>query len=781
MPSLIKEKRLEYCAGIFSLLYIVKSLRRKNVESISFEESVEYLEALLKPGEKKICKLGEIIFCKEGLTVGKTTFPRSQTWKVVSVIDMDNGDYQIAPYSFPNAKNYKIIKNINDFTSFYYETQSLPVLQFRQKYENLLIILVIYLCFLNCLQIVIDIDIKFMSLFKNDGKFMTLLLSAIRHTKHLFDNLDISSTSATPPPSDFWYTLFGKAAVEIPGSGLKGIIAEVHKIILEKVFSTETNVFDGLFNQRFAREFSNKVTSTMVMFAQSKIQNYSKEEDYYTRVVNEEEENPKKLTTFFKKMDSSKIPSLPLKLVFNYKSGGGGKQIGGGSSKPIDLFQLTCNLFDIQPDAMLTIIKKNFNKSMSKFDFTDSSLKLDTQKLTGLSLEEKKTLEPTLFTRLRRRIGFVANGGSKRKYTKKMYKGGLWPLAAVVAAKLGTIAYVAAGTMLPAGVVATGGGVSTIGGIGVIQVMVVGGSSVVAAPILLTAGGILALGGSAYYYLSGGNSSPVLNTEGQEEINEEINKNLESLRQANVLTQEEIDRIKYELENTTPMEQYGPNLAMTQAERAAAAEKVAARQNFAKFVKRAEANPTSHVPHWSELGKTPAELAARQNFDQALIRAQNQANNPVSNNPQWGPELAMNNIPQEYSELGPQANAGNSNALITIGLIGFLVAALGAGIYYATTKQSNRRSQVIKDDVNARAAAAATVERDVSAEIMRYARNQQRGRNKTQLGVLNDVQEIDVREQGKEKVLLKPERVLLSNSPRIGGSKRRTRKNRRYK
>jgi hypothetical protein len=482
MPPILEEKKVEYSALIVALLYIVKTLRNKEITRIEFSESLDYYH-----------------------------------------------------YLDPNFK-----KTDDSFD----ETNVLDILEFRNKYENQFIITIIYLCFLNCIHIVgSNIDSSIYEIFNNAEFFLLLIRVSIKKTQGLFTNLQ------APQHSSLWNSILSFVNINQTLTGLyadlKGIIVKVHSIIFKEILLskiTDDYIINLLFTSKTATptdnitNFSNHVNEIMKYFAISKIKNESAEQN---KPVTEE------IIKTYKKMNKFLFPMFPNKMKFVYGSSGG-KITGGGSSEIINIFELTCNTFNINHTKMLPFIKKLYNESIS---YRNNGLTSKQPLITGLTSNERKALQPNVFNNFSTRRISTYSGG-KRKSMKK-YRGGvvvagavaglsLAPGAAVYVTTASLNAFTAAGGT---GLVAAGG-ISTLNGASVTLVTVgTAGVSAVAAPLLLVAGAVLV--GVTVYSFSG--TSKTQQEQQQEQEQEQEQPRLgqkDTLEQEQTLEQENKQRLE---------------------------------------------------------------------------------------------------------------------------------------------------------------------------------------------------------------------------------------------
>ena len=141
MRTFVENNSENICTLIFSLIYLVKSLRNNNIKQVEYTKSIDYTDPYFK---NKIYTNGDIIYIKnwenwdENL---KKKYSRNQKWQIIKFFDEDGIiSYQILPYFenkfFSNEKMFIIITSdrILPIDSDGKFTDNID--NFREKYEN---------------------------------------------------------------------------------------------------------------------------------------------------------------------------------------------------------------------------------------------------------------------------------------------------------------------------------------------------------------------------------------------------------------------------------------------------------------------------------------------------------------------------------------------------------------------------------------------------------------------------------------------------------------------
>ena len=193
MSSFIEVNKLNNYDFIFSLLYMVRTIRNPNINNVTYLENLSYVN---KNFNKKIYKNGDIIYIKSWNTWDeslKKKYKSNQKWIIVYFYDKNNEfSYDIQPYFEKSiiSDNTKI--NIDSDRVLIVDEEQITtnILEFRKKYENSFLIIMLYLCFLNCLTILSEENNHiFRILFKSPEIFLKIFEKNINTNSYLFENL----------------------------------------------------------------------------------------------------------------------------------------------------------------------------------------------------------------------------------------------------------------------------------------------------------------------------------------------------------------------------------------------------------------------------------------------------------------------------------------------------------------------------------------------------------------------------------------------------------------
>ncbi len=77
----------EICSVIFSILFLVKSLRNSNITTITYKTDVQYSD---KENSHNIYRNNSIIYIKNWNTLGNKKYKSSQKWQIVNVDENNN-------------------------------------------------------------------------------------------------------------------------------------------------------------------------------------------------------------------------------------------------------------------------------------------------------------------------------------------------------------------------------------------------------------------------------------------------------------------------------------------------------------------------------------------------------------------------------------------------------------------------------------------------------------------------------------------------------------------
>lgn len=519
MPSFIEKNSTNCCSLIFSIIYIIKSLRNTNIKTVEYTKSIEYLDTNFT---KKVYKNGQIIYIKNWINWDDKLakkYSEKQKWIIVGLEDFDKTYYyEIQPFIENSISNLPKTKIQADRILYYpEENESTDINTFREKYENSLILAVIYLCFLNCIPIIQKNNVRILNtIFQVENLFLKLFQKFININSSYFIDLNFDSTNVLP--------------------SINNIIKNIHINILNFFIIENTNVICDAFSNK---DLSTKIQSTVINFTSKYKVEFYKKENYNNTQLNTN------LSTFFKKYNSNSLPDFPSTFKFKYIKPYGKDSVK--ESNTINLFNLLCSTFDINSDSMLSVLRYNYDAITDSIYSNLTTPNLNSNIKSNLYSELLVSEKPqNIINQNEIKVG-VDGGGkknkSKRKHnkknnynkknnTKKIYRGGIWGVAAIAAANAGAIAYVAAAdavALIASGaVIATGTGAAIIGGVAVVQVAVAApvaavpigaiaataigaAATLTAAPILASIAVITGVGLGLNYMFTGSNNAYTLN------------------------------------------------------------------------------------------------------------------------------------------------------------------------------------------------------------------------------------------------------------------------------
>jgi hypothetical protein len=399
---------------VFSILYLVKSLRNADITNITYIENVDYNDSNF---QKKIFMVNEIIYVTGG---GIRGFKDNQKWRVLQFYD-NNGvySYDIEPYN-ENGTPTQIKQLITPdrMRSIDEDKTTVTSFVFREKYENKFLLCVIYLCFVYCFSLMTE-DIK--DSLMGTSEFNKLMKTVISENMYLFNDLSFSENL--------------KEKIEL-------IMVTIQKSIL-KQFNIDSDKLIGLMN------YDPKKLMTLLG-------------NYKLKFTNTKNTNNTTLKTdlynYYESCDIFKLPELPTDFQVLYNT--------NTKSNNINLFNILCTAFHIEPDAMLSVARYNLNNTLNDINNFNSN---KSTSLTGLKMEEimKEKVEiPNVFNK-----ALTMRAGKKKirktKNNKKKYKGGVVLVSMIGSAALGTTFYIAAAdyaAFVAAGYVSVGSGLTYFAG-----------------------------------------------------------------------------------------------------------------------------------------------------------------------------------------------------------------------------------------------------------------------------------------------------------------------------
>jgi len=647
--SPLRKNRSKACAFICSLLYTLKIIRNRSLSSqVEFSESLKYSSDLFQAIYHY--NVGDVVYLQGRKHIDKK-------YKIITVIgEVPDESYEVELFSEDTvfSSTTKFIIQRVDIKQIYSKTTTVSIIEFREKYENLFIFGVIFLCFLNCLQIALEEDPKFHRWLTDldyiDPLFKRIKVSIKRctgfkykdnkwtyhSTEDCFLNLDVDHRTSTGSP--FWTALikslgFNETDTTLNQfSGLKDTIVRIHKTILESVFLIRTNVFEQkLFGKGTTKQFSDSVNLFTKYFVDS---GTGANLAAYTNLSDTSTFEPKKSTTRFfdENMKDVQFPAVPIQMKFQSGTAGGGNhKIIGGGSVSIDLFKISCKILECEPDSLLTALKMSLNQVTSDLTFGSKN---KTQQPTGLSMYERNTITQPLnsnYTSSAIPLG-IGFGGSRRKIyynkknrTNKMYKGGVYTNAATLVAGQSVFMSLALyQNLLAQGLVLTAPHAHWLGhganaGAAILATYVGPAAPVVGIPWLPIVAGIAVVGGITYYMYSSDSSLPAPESTIQVQLTAE---NIAQLQRILELNAEQYDKFlqtsQFIAENSSMIEQHYTEYGLTR-------QQLDAIKKFNEFLEStkytAEHSSSAVYRSYTDLGLTQQQLKAIKKFNRLLKEA----------------------------------------------------------------------------------------------------------------------------------------------------------------
>ena len=200
MSTFVEKNKEKICSLIFSTIYLVKSLRNKNIKTIEYTKQVDYLD---KQFINKIYANNEIVYVKNLDEKIQKKYNKSQKWRIIQFYDYEGEFmYEIEPYFESNiiTNNTKISVRPDKILSSTEEEKIVEdVNTFREKYENSFLLYVIYFCFYNCVAIINKTNVKIINLFLNNQiLFDKLMKKIIDMNKSYFTDLNFDMNNLLP-------------------------------------------------------------------------------------------------------------------------------------------------------------------------------------------------------------------------------------------------------------------------------------------------------------------------------------------------------------------------------------------------------------------------------------------------------------------------------------------------------------------------------------------------------------------------------------------------------
>jgi hypothetical protein len=443
MNTFVENNEENFFKIIFSTIYLVRSLRNTNIKTIEYTKCIDYKNTNFI---NKIYANNEIIYVKNLDEKIQKKYNRNQKWRIIQFYDYnDEFMYEIEPY-FENRitlnnTNKIVITSDKILSSIPEEKIVEDINTFREKYENTFLLYIIYFCFYNCIPIINKNNLKILNfILNNQILFDKLIKKIIDMNKIYFTNLNFDMNNLLP--------------------SINNIIKNIQINIL-KIFNIQSN--ELIFDLSKSKDVQKVImTNIMDLTTNYKIQFFQKE-NYENSVAISD------LSLFYESYDKLKIPEIPVNIKINYKIP---YDRNISESKNIDIFNIFCKTFNINSDAMLSVLKYNFNASTNYLINYQSKLELK----SGLTQQEQINMKIVPNFNLKELS--VSTGGkkskknkkrNKRRISKKIYKGGLWAVEALTLAAQGVTGYIPASDVaaaIAAGctVVAPGAAATILGG-----------------------------------------------------------------------------------------------------------------------------------------------------------------------------------------------------------------------------------------------------------------------------------------------------------------------------
>jgi len=450
MTSFIENNKEKFCSLIFSIIYLVKSLRNTNIKNIEYTKQVDYLD---KQFVNKIYSNNEIIYVKNLDEKIQKKYTSNQKWIITQFYDYEGKYmYEIEPY-FENrvlTNTTKILITPDKIVNSTMEEKNVEDINtFREKYENSFLLYVIYFCFFNCVTTISKTNAKIINVFLNEPiLFNKLMKKIVNMNKNYFTDLNFEMNNVLP--------------------SINKIIINIQLNIL-KIFNIQSD--ELICDLTKSKELQQTVMSNVMNFTTNYKLQFVKKENYDFTKINTD------LSLFYEAYNKLIIPEIPANIKINYKTPYvNNKNISISESKDIDFFNIFYKTFNLNSDAMLSVLKYNCNASTnSLINYNKSKLELK----SGLTQQERNDMKINTTTNLKELA--VSSGGkkskhnkskhkkSKHKFSKKIYKGGVVAVSALGATG-GYILATELSAAASAGYAMVGTGVSYLGGVPVVLV-----------------------------------------------------------------------------------------------------------------------------------------------------------------------------------------------------------------------------------------------------------------------------------------------------------------------
>ncbi len=393
------------------------------------------------------------------------------------------------------------------------KAQTITTSEFRKKYENSFLLLMIYLCMTDCAYYLAK-----QSYFsgKNEHKLTSLL-----NTKLVLDN--IHNVIKLQENDETNINIFTNISFDANmKTKIIQIIDKLYKQIFSSIVNDETMMTSRFVNNEilmydFLKEKENQ-DSQINKYITSFYKNYG------FKFTSSDSKIKPNLSDYFKTANLSELPDVPYTLQFVSKS---------AIKDQFNLLDILCQSLNVDVDMMKNTLKTQYSKVLAQTNI-DNKLSYSFMKTGTPMINNYMTLNNNSQKHVN--VGGTRKKNQfKKQNTKKAFmKGGVWTTAAIIAGvKAGQIIYataeavaLAAPALAAQGLVLTPATYTMTGAAQYVATSIaVTTTTSLAAPVLLT-GAAVALGSIAYNYYNSGvkeNIEEVQNNkdEDEDEIDEE--------------------------------------------------------------------------------------------------------------------------------------------------------------------------------------------------------------------------------------------------------------------
>jgi len=419
------------------------------------------------------------------------------------------------------------------------EAQNITTLDFRNKYENSFLLVMIYLCMTDCAYYLAK-----QSYFSGKNKHK---LTSLLNTKHVLDNIYNVIKLQEKDETDI--NIFTNISFDANmKTKIIQIIDKLYKQIFSSIVNDETMMTSRFVNNEilmydFLKEKENQ-DSQINKYITSFYKNYG------FKFTSSDSKIKANLSDYFKTANLSELPDVPYTLQFVSKS---------AIKDQFNLLDILCQSLNVDVDMMKNTLKTQYSKVLAQPNI-DNKLSYSFMKTGTPMINNYMTLNNNSQKHVN--VGGTRKKNQRKKQnTKKAFmKGGVWTTAAIIAAvKAGQIIYataeavaLAAPALAAKGLVLTPATYTITGAAQYVatSIAVTTTTTSMAAPVLLT-GAAVALGSIAYNYYNSGvkeKIEDVQNNNHDDEIDEETtehsnvkNKKKNATKQSLSIDIEQID------------------------------------------------------------------------------------------------------------------------------------------------------------------------------------------------------------------------------------------------